>query len=84
MENKKDYSILERYRISLDEPWEVFGSRLCKEMDIPYWSVLYKAATGRTQPNARTAEKIDIWYQNHFQEVFDAASQSLAKKMSFK
>jgi len=64
----KKYEIIEDYRIALDETWEVFGSRFAEETGVP-WKTLYKTVHGITSPNARTAHKIELWYNKHIDDM---------------
>ena len=84
MKNKIDYTLLERWRVALNETWVTFGTRLVKEMNLSdkpkSWMILYKAAMGLSKPNARNEQKIQIYLVNNFQRIFDDISASFMKK----
>jgi len=71
------YGIIEQYRVSIDETWQVFGDRIGNEMKMS-WITLYKVVMGKSNPNARTCKKIDDWLQEHYPEMFNTISKSIS------
>ena len=65
MTNK--YQNLNRYRIALDKTWEEFAVML-SSTGVPL-PTLHKVCTGRSNPNERTAAKLDAFIRAHAEEI---------------
>jgi hypothetical protein len=65
---ERGFETIEKYRVAIDETWEIFGARLSVATGLSS-SAIYKVVTGRSIPNARTQFKIYAWMAEHDSEI---------------